>query len=70
MPSNSYYSLTFKYAARQGRPLNTSDFIVKINGESVKVEPENHEINEYSIVFKGMEGENILNLIGSGAEDG
>ena len=50
--------------------MNTSDFIVKINGESVKVEPENHEINEYSIVFKGMEGENILNLIGSGAEDG
>ena len=39
LPSVGQYRLTFNYAARDHKPLQTSSFVVKINGKAIKISP-------------------------------
>lgn len=61
--------LTFDYAARQHKPLHTSSFTVKINGETYNITPNNYNVNQFKAKFIGNKGVNNLNLIGKGHSD-
>ena len=39
LPLNGMYQLNFDYAAHKGKSIDTSAFVVNINGQSVKIIP-------------------------------
>ena len=69
LPLAAKYTIEFDYAARQNFNLETSKFIVSLNGVQHKITPENYNVNTYSQRFIGIKGLNTFELFGDGPAD-
>ena len=69
LPVAAKYMILFDYAARQNVTLETSKFIVSINGVQQEITPENYNVNTYYERFIGIKGLNTFELFGVGPAD-
>ena len=55
MPKAGKYNALVVYAARQGFPLETCKFILKVNGQSFgEVQPINYDVFFFKVEFDGV----------------
>lgn len=69
--SDHTLTLNLDYAARQGRPLRTSQFAVLWNGKTVKaIAPSNYRVTHLSLKLQAKAGKNVISFVGLGPSDG
>ena len=65
------YELSFDWAARDGKRLDTSQVIVKFNNVVLaNLVPTDYFVHRYSVVVDGNDGINTVEFNGAGAADG